>query len=174
MNLLIIRMYKKYFIVLILVVSVLFSGCHIYSFTGASYGDAKTVSIAYFENRATYVNPSLSRTFTEKLKDRFVSQTPLALVAKGGDLVFEGEIVDYMITPVNILAGETAASNRLTITVKVRFTNETAPDNDFEKTFSRYADYPMAQNLSSIEAGLVEEISILLIDDIFNDSVVNW
>ena len=150
------------------------TACGIYSFTGASYGSAKTVSIDYFQNRSTYVNSTLSSKITEDLKDRFMSQTPLSLVKEGGDLHFEGTITGYTITTAAIKAGETAASNRLTITLKVTFSNQTAPENDFDKSYSRYADYDVSSSFSSVESALVDEIVELLIDDIFNDSVVNW
>jgi hypothetical protein len=168
-------MIKRICILLILLTTVFsFQGCGIYSFTGASYGTAKTVSIDYFQNRSTYVNADLSNTITEALKDRFVSQTPLTLVKSGGDLHFEGTITGYTISSVGIKAGETASLNRLTITLKVTFTNETAPENDFDKSYTRYSDYDVSSSFNSVESSLVEEITKQLIDDIFNDSVVNW
>ncbi len=168
-------MIKRICILLILLTTVFsFQGCGIYSFTGASYGTAKTVSIDYFQNRSTYVNADLSNTITEALKDRFVSQTPLTLVKSGGDLHFEGTITGYTISSVGIKAGETASLNRLTITLKVTFTNETAPENDFDKSYTRYSDYDVSSSFNSVESALVEEITKQLIDDIFNDSVVNW
>ncbi|MBQ1697967.1 MAG: LptE family protein [Bacteroidales bacterium] len=156
------------------IMAALTSACGIYTFTGASYGTAKTVSIDYFQNRSTYVNSTLSSKITEDLKDRFMSQTPLALVKEGGDLHFEGTITGYTISTAAIKAGETAASNRLTITLKVTFTNQTAPENDFDKSYSRYADYEVSQSFASVESTLVDEIVEQLIDDLFNDSVVNW
>lgn len=168
-------MIKRICILLILLTTIFsFQGCGIYSFTGASYGTAKTVSIDYFQNRSTYVNADLSNTITEALKDRFVSQTPLTLVKSGGDLHFEGTITGYSISSVGIKAGETASLNRLTITLKVTFTNETAPENDFDKSYTRYSDYDVSSSFNSVESALVEEITKQLIDDIFNDSVVNW
>ncbi len=168
-------MIKRICILLILLTTVFsFQGCGIYSFTGASYGTAKTVSIDYFQNRSTYVNADLSNTITEALKDRFVSQTPLTLVKSGGDLHFEGTITGYTISSVGIKAGETASLNRLTITLKVTFTNETAPENDFDKSYTRYSDYDVSSSFNSVESALVEEITKQLIDDMFNDSVVNW
>ncbi|MBQ5404966.1 MAG: LptE family protein [Bacteroidales bacterium] len=165
---------KKIYTLIILSLLFLVTDCGIYSFTGASYGTAKTVSIDYFQNRSTYVNATLSNTITENLKDRFMSQTPLSLVKSGGDLHFEGTITGYTITSVGIKSGETASYNRLTITLKVAFTNETAPENDFDKSYSRYADYDVTSSFASVESSLVEEIVEQLIDDIFNDSVVNW
>ena len=158
----------------VLLMAVVWQGCGIYSFTGASYGSAKTVSIDYFQNRSSYVNPTLSQKITEDLKDRFMSQTPLNLVKTGGDLTFEGTITGYRISAVDIKSTGQAASNRLTITIKVSFTNSTEPDNDFDKSYSRYADYDVKQPFATVESALVDEIVTLLIDDIFNDSVVNW
>ncbi len=172
-------MKKPYFtkiVTAILLISAIASmmSCGIYSFTGASYGTAKTVSIDYFQNRSTYVNASLSNTITEALKDRFITQTPLTLVKQGGDLHFEGAITGYTITTGGIKAGETAANNKLTITMKVTFTNSTAPENDFDKSYSRYTEFDVNSSFAAVEQGLVEEIVKLLIDDIFNDSVANW
>ncbi|MBR4266644.1 MAG: LptE family protein [Bacteroidales bacterium] len=165
---------KLYTLLLLMTFMTLAQSCGIYSFTGASYGTAKTVSIDYFQNRSTYVNASLSNTITENLKDKFMSQTPLTLIKSGGDLHFEGTITGYTITAVGIKSGETASYNRLTIKLKVIFTNETAPENDFSKEYSRYADYDVSQSFATVESSLVEEIVEQLIDDIFNDSVVNW
>ena len=72
-----------------------------YSFTGADVGDAQTVTVEFFPNNADLVNPQLSQTFTEKLRDNFVQQTPLELNQSGGDLLFQGTITDYVITPIN-------------------------------------------------------------------------
>lgn len=168
------KIYSKIIFINLIALYFTLNSCGIYSFTGASYGNAKSVSIDFFENYASYVQPTLSQVFTEKMKDRFVSQTPLALVSDEGDLKFSGSITDYQVTPVGIQAGETAASNRLTIIINVKFVNETDPDASFEKSFSRYADFDISQSLNSVETGLIDEITDLLIDDIFNDSVVNW
>src|SRR6187551_2164284 len=104
--------------------SAVFTGCHVYSFTGASISpDVKTVSIQLFPNRAPIVQPSLSNAFTEKLKDKFVSETNLSLVKDNGDLNFEGAITDYNTQPTAITGNDNASLNRLTITVSVKFTN---------------------------------------------------
>lgn len=165
---------RAYTLLILLLMLTAISGCGIYSFTGASYGSAKTVTIDFFQNRASYVNPSLSSTITEKLKDKFMNQTPLTLVQKGGDMHFEGFITGYSITSEGIKSNEKAANNKLTITVKVTFTNETAPENDFSKSFSRDETFPVSQSFSSAESSLVEGIVEKLIQDIFNEAVVNW
>ena len=151
-------------------------GCKVnYSFTGASIAeDIKTVSIKTFQSYAPLANANLSQTFTEALKDKFLSQTNLDLVTKNGDLQFEGSITGYNVTSVAIQGNETAALNRLTITVKVKFTNTKDSELDFETNFSRYSDYESSQNLASIEDGLITEINEQLTQDIFNKAVSNW
>lgn len=151
------------------------TSCGVYSFTGASISpDVKTVSVAFFENVAPLINPNLSQVFTEKLKDIFIVQTNLTLTQKNGDLHFEGSITDYNIRPMNVQAGNQVAQNRLTISVRVAFTNRIEPKNDFEKTFTRFADFDANQTLSAVEADLVEQITEELTQDVFNESVVNW
>jgi hypothetical protein len=154
---------------------VLTYGCGVYSFTGASISpDVKTVSIQYFPNNAAVVQPILSQQFTEKLKEKFISQTSLALVDNSGDLQFEGAITAYDAAPTAIQGNETAALNRLTIRVNVKFTNTKDEKQNFETTFSRYADYDSKLTLSSVEQELISQINTQLVDDIFNKAVVNW
>lgn len=150
-------------------------GCGIYSFTGASISpDVKTVQINYFDNQADLVQPTLSQTFTTALQDKFINQTSLEIVESGGDLVLEGHIQTYRTEPMAIQGDQTAALNKLTIGVFVRFTNKIEPEQNFEETFSQFAQYPSSESLSSVEQGLIEEISTALVEDIFNKSVVNW
>ncbi|MFI5219533.1 MAG: LptE family protein [Bacteroidia bacterium] len=149
--------------------------CHTYSFTGASISpDIKSVSIQFFPNRASIVQPALSNAFTEKLKDKFVSETNLTLIKEKGDLSFEGNIIDYNVQPTAIQGDENAALNRLTITVSVKFANAKDPKHDFENNFSRYADYDSKKSLTEVEKELIVQINQQLVDDIFNKAVVNW
>ena len=127
-------------IVLVLATVVLFHGCGIYSFSGASIpAEAKTVSVQYFPNQA-----------------------------------FEGEITDYRTTPVAITSGQTAALNRLTITVNVRFTNMFDDTKNFETKFSHYEDYPSDQDLNAVQELLTPTIIEALVEDVFNKALVNW
>lgn len=163
------------YLIIILTTGLLLTSCGIYSFTGASISpEAETVSIAYFQNNAPMVQPTLSNTITESLKEKFLSQTSLDLLGSNGDLHFEGSIVGYKVKPIAIQANETAAKNRLTISVKVDFSNALEKHNNYSKTFSRYADYSSTENLSSVEEDLIEQIVTELIDDIFNQAVANW
>lgn len=149
--------------------------CGIYSFTGASVPpEAKTISIQQFPNNAPLVQPMLSQRLTDALRDKFSSQTSLSIVPVKGDLAFEGSITDYRTQPVAITGDETAALNRLTISVKVSFTNRFDEKQNFETTFSRYEDYESSRALSEVEDQLMGEIIEALVQDIFNRSVVNW
>jgi len=146
-----------------------------YSFTGASIPlGAKTVSIKQFPNYASTVNPMLSQKLYDELMMKFSSQTPLNVKEEEGDLQLSGEITDYSTRTSSISSTDNAATNRLTITLRVRFLNRMDPKADFDQTFTRYKDYSAERDFSSVESGLVEEIVKELCDDIFNKAVVNW
>ncbi|MDR2979548.1 MAG: LPS assembly lipoprotein LptE [Bacteroidales bacterium] len=157
-------------------VIILFAGCiPSVSLTGGTVDPtAKTVFVGTFVNNSSLVNPSLSQDFTNTLKSKIQSQTPLEIVNSGGDYRFEGEITNYTINPTAIQGNETAAMNRLTITVRVSFENRFDESLNFQQTFSRYADYLSMISLSSVESSLVEEINEALTEDIFNKAFVNW
>lgn len=161
--------------VMLVFISVMFSSCGIYSFTGASVPpEASTVSVQYFPNRALLIEPTLSSGFTDILRDMFTGQTNLEMVERNGDLAIEGEIVDYKITPVAIQADQTAALNRLTIVINARFTNKFEPDKDYENKFTQFVDYESTLDLNSIKEELISELSTNLAQDIFDKAVINW
>ena len=161
--------------ILVLTLAFICHSCGIYSFSGASIpAEAKTVSVAYFPNHAQLVNPLLSNNLTNALRDAMTNQTTLDMVETGGDIAFEGEITDYKTTPVAITSGQTAAMNRLTVTVNVRFSNRLDESKDFEQSFSRYEDYPSDQDLNSVQESLTATIVDQLVEDIFNKALVNW
>jgi hypothetical protein len=160
-------------ILIISVVSMMLVSC--YSFTGASISpEVKTITVQFFPNRAPNVQPTLSNVFTESLKDRFVTQTNLELVNRNGDLNFEGEITGYQVSPQAYQGNETAALNRLTITVRVSFVNRLEPDKSFDSSFSRYEDFESSKSLAAVENALIEDIVEQLTEDVFNKAVVNW
>lgn len=156
--------------------ALILSGCTVnYSASGASISpDVETVSVAYFENYAPIIEPGLSQEFTEAIRDKFIDDTNLSLVRSGGDLDFQGRITDYRAEPQALSGDQQATSNRLTITVQVTFTNALEPDKSYEKSFSRYEDYNTDQNLNDVKAGLHEKIIKQLVQDAFNQAVVNW
>jgi hypothetical protein len=132
------------------------------------------VSIDFFPSFAPLAPANMPQTFTEALRELFVSRTNLDLLAKNGDIRFEGYISGYQTRPVAIQGNETAAKNRLTVTVNVTYTNTKEEAKSFEKTFTRFADFDATQNLTEVEQALVAEINEQLILDIFNEAVVNW
>lgn len=166
---------KKPLIILCTVLLLTLQSCGIYSFTGADVGDAKTFQVNFFQNNADLVEPGIDRAFTNSLQDLIQNQTSLSLVNNNGDLVFEGEIVQYYISPMSATAENTAAQNRLTIAVNVRFYNTLEPEKDFENRFSFYYDYPARQQLlgSDLETA-VDEIYNRITQDVFNAALTDW
>lgn len=152
-----------------------FQSCGIYSFSGADVGNARTFQVNYFQNAAAIVEPGIDRTFTLELQDLIQSQTNLNLTDENADLVYEGEIVDYYVAPMSATAQSTAAQNRLTIVVNLRFYNTLNPDKDLERKFSFYYDYPANAQLSGAQlATALEEIFTRITQDIFNATLANW
>jgi len=170
-------MNKSFLLLFLFFVALTIQGCGPYSFTGAdiNYTTTKTVQVNYFQNNAPIVEPGIARDFTQKLQDLLLNQTSLDLVNSGGDLVYEGEITQFYIAPITATANSTAAQNRLTIAVNVRFYNTKDPLKDFEQTFSFYYDYPGTTQLtgSRLDAA-VDIIFERLTQDIFNKSLANW
>lgn len=147
-----------------------------YSFTGGDTGTSETVSVDFFPNNSNLVQPELSQKFTEALKDIFVRQTNLELKSRNGDLQFEGAITDYNVQPINAQASDlgAVAQNRLTVRVNVIFTNTTDPKKDFEKSFSRFADFDSSKNLSDVESELIDQITAELAENILNAAIGDW
>ena len=168
----------KFKLLIMLCCTALFAGCGVaikYSLSGASIPpDAKTFSVAYFPNNATMVSPILSSTLTDALVDMFSRRTRLTQVDEGGDFAFEGEITNYTSTTASVSSDEYALLNRLTITVKVRFTNALDDSMSFNRTFSAYEDYDSTQLLTEVEGTLIPVIVDKIVTDIFQASASNW
>lgn len=163
----------KYILLIIIAFSI--NSCSVYNFTGAKPIDAKTFQVNYFLNSAELVEPGIERTFTLRLQDLIQNQTNLNLTNSNGDLVYEGEITDYRITPMTATADQKAAQNRLTIRVNVRFTNKNKETDNFEKSFSFYFDYSGQDQL--VGSKLTEALDTIferITQDIFNESLAKW
>lgn len=169
-------MMKRKIFLMIAAAVVAMSGCTVkYSLSGASIPpEAKTFSVAYFPNNAPMVAPILSSTLTDALVDKFSRQTRLTQVDEGGDFAFEGEITGYSSTTASVSSDDYALQNRLTITVKVRFTNVIDDKLSFNKSFSAYADYDSTRLLTEVESELITEIVDQLVTDIFQAAASNW
>jgi hypothetical protein len=161
--------------ILILVVSVSINGCGVYNFTGTGNIDAKTFQVNYFQNNAELIEPGIERTFTLRLQDLIQNQTNLNLTNSNGDLVYEGEITRYSITPMTATADIRAAQNRLSITVNVRFTNKNKEEDNFEKSFSFFDDFPANSQLTGQQLNTsLDNIFERITQDIFNESLAKW
>lgn len=154
----------------------LLGGCTVnYSLSGGSVPpSAKTLSVASLDARAPLCSPQTAQTLTEAVRDLLQAQTPLTLTRQGGDIAYEGAITGYDVQPVAIQANETAALNRLTITVSIRYINKADAKADADLTLSRFADYSSTQDLSTVEDGLVRDIGKQLAQDIFDRTLGNW
>jgi hypothetical protein len=162
----------KYIVIFTLSIALL--SCGAYSFTGIST-DAKSFQVNFFQNNAELIEPGLDINFTNALQDLIVNQTSLALVNSGGEIIYEGEIVEYRISPMTATAENTAAQNRLTIGVNVRYFNTLDEEKDFEQRFSFFFDYPSDVQLTgSTKDEAFEVIFERLTQDIINASLADW
>ena len=167
---------KKVQIILILIlISFSLQNCGIYSFTGGSVGNAKTINIPFFPNNAPFVEPTLSQEFQIALQDKFLQQTNLSLTNGNADLMFEGEITQYRITPIAATADQRASQSRLTIGVKVRFYNKLKEEDNYDKTFTHFFDYDGDQQLvgGTLDEAY-KEIFERITQDIFNEALAKW
>ncbi|NNK87753.1 MAG: LptE family protein [Flavobacteriaceae bacterium] len=162
--------------VVLFLFSIILASCGPYSFTGASIPEGtETFQVNFFQNNAPLIEPGLDLEFTQSLQDLILNQTNLDLVKSNGDLVYEGEITEYRISPTTATAENTAAQNRLTIGVNVRFYDRKNDQNDFEKRFSFFFDYEgSAQLIGTQKEVAIEEIFDRITQDIFNASLANW
>jgi len=166
----------------ILSLIVLLNSCGLkinYNLSGASVGTAENFQVNFFQNLAdqspgSIIEPGLDRDFTIALQDVILNQTSLSLTNSGGDLIYEGEIVEYRVQPMTATAAQTAAQNRLKVTVNVRFYNKTKEDSDFENRFSFFYDFPANSLLESVKSQAHEVIFERLTQDIFNASLADW
>jgi hypothetical protein len=162
-------------IIFALLFSLLLSGCGIYSFSGTSIApDVTSITVYNIENQAMRINPLLSNNLTEGLKDKYRRMTKLDLTNDEGDLLVEGVITSYETSSIAVTAQEVASQNRLSVTVRITFTNKKYPNEDFEKSFAAFEDFPSTTSLDAVEASLVESIIEKLTEQIFNETVANW
>ena len=165
---------------ILLCLSLLIIGCKFYSFTGASIPEnAETVQVSLFTNDAassigSTFEPGLDRDFTNAMQEVLLNQTNLELTGVNGDLIYEGEITEYRVTPTTATAQQTAAQNRLTISINVRYINSNNEEDNFEKRFSHFYDFADTTQLQTVKADAHEEIFERITQDIFNESLAKW
>ena len=168
----------KLYIILLIVLHI--HGCGNYSFTGASIPEGtESFQVNLFENNSgnnvgSIFEPGLDRDFTVALQNILENQTNLEMLQSNGDLLYEGEIVEYRVSPMTATANLDAAQNRLTITVNVIFTNFKSEEDNFEQRFSFYFDFPAAEQLVSVKNEAHEVIFERITQEIFNASLAKW
>lgn len=167
-------MKKIHIIITTLIIALTVTSCGIYNFTGTGDLKADTFQVNFFQNNAPIIEPGLDRDFTLALQDFILNQTSLDLVRANGDLLYEGEIVEYRVSPMTATANNTAAQNRLTIGVQVRFVHKNKPEDDFDQRFSFFYDFPATSQLSAVQSTAFDEIFERLTLDIFNASLAKW
>lgn len=156
---------------------IILTSCTIsYKFNGAAidYNTTKTISVAEFPIRAALVYPPLGPAFNEALKDIYTRQTRLNMVKTGGDLQVEGEITGYDLSPQAVTEDAYASQTRLTISVKVRYTNTKNPNLNVDQTFRAYRDFSSSQMLTQVQDELISQIVDELAELIFNATVGSW
>jgi len=164
-------------ILIICLSSFLLSSCKIsFKFNGSNldYTKTKTISISDFPNKAELVYPPFSQQFSEALKDAYIKQTRLQLLKKAGDLNLEGEIVGYQLTPMAIGADSYSSQTKLTVTIKVRFSNNKTPQDDFDKTYTAFRTFDSNKMLTTVQDELLKVITAEIVDNIYNDTVAKW
>lgn len=163
--------------ILLLVLLLVLQACSVsYKFNGASinYQTTKSISIADFPNNAALVYPQLSNMLSETIRDQYVRQTRLQVLTKGGNLELEGEIVGYELTPMAISADSYASETKLTLTVKVSFTNNVAPEESFERTYSAFQVFDATKLLTDVQEELCNTMVAEIAENIYNDTVARW
>lgn len=167
----------RYKHILLLVLLLVLQACSVsYKFNGASinYQTTKSISIADFPNNAALVYPQLSNMLSETIRDQYVRQTRLQVLTKGGNLELEGEIVGYELTPMAISADSYASETKLTLTVKVSFTNNVAPEESFERTYSAFQVFDATKLLTDVQEELCNTMVAEIAENIYNDTVARW
>lgn len=167
-------------LLLILIIFVTNNSCGIYSFTGASTA-AETIQVAEFFNNTDLAPANLAQNFTNELKDYYQRNSSLSVVQDGAELRIEGAIVEYALRPMapvssgNASLADAAALTRLSITVKASYEDNLDPKNSFkDRSFTFYADFDNAQDLTSVQEQLEKKIFEQILLDIFNATVANW
>lgn len=166
---------RKFLVCILLILSL--PSCVIsYKFNGASidYSKIKSIGISDFPNNAALVNPALSADLSEGIRDIYNKQTRLQVNRKGGDLELEGEIIAYTLTPLAVSADSYSSETKLTITIKVRFTNNVNPEESFERTYTTYQNFDSSQLLTDVQDELCATMIKDLADNIYNDTVAKW
>ena len=170
----------NYKIIILIIFSVFIEGCGNYSFTGASIPEGtESFQVNFFENEAgnsmgSIFEPGLDRDFTIALQNILQNQTNLQLLSSDADLIYEGEIKEYRVSPMTSTSNLQASQNRLSVGINVRFINLKKEEDNFERKFSFYFDYPAETQLLNVKSEAHDLIFERITQDIFNASLAKW
>jgi len=162
--------------ILLLIILFSMASCRVnYSFSGINIGkNIKTFEVPYIPNNASIIVPGINDEFRNELIDKITQNTNLDEDKNNPDLVFEAEITDYSVQPVSLTAEQTAAMNRLTISIKLAYINHKNEKDNFTKSYSHYYDYPATQSRIEIQDEAHKEIFNQILEDIFSDTLAKW
>ena len=158
--------------VLFIVPLLLLYGC--YTFQDASTEGLNSAHVEFFPNQAEIINPTLSQAFTERLKNKILSESTLKLRNENPDVTFKGAIIQYNTQPIAASSSETSSLTRLTIGVRVDFIHNLDEKKSWTSTFTQFEDFNSNVNFSAVEQSLVTQINEKLVDEIFKRAFVNW
>lgn len=167
-------------VIILIIFSVFIEGCGNYSFTGASIPEGtESFQVNFFENEAgnsmgSIFEPGLDRDFTIALQNILQNQTNLQLLSSDADLIYEGEIKEYRVSPMTSTSNLQASQNRLSVGINVRFINLKKEEDNFERKFSFYFDYPAETQLLNVKSEAHDLIFERITQDIFNASLAKW
>ena len=173
-------MTSNYKIITLLLFSIILESCGNYSFTGASIPEGtESFQVNFFENEAgnsmgSIFEPGLDRDFTIALQNILQNKTNLQLLSSDADLIYEGEIKEYRVSPMTSTSNLQASQNRLSVGVNVRFINIKKEEDNFERKFSFYFDYPAETQLLNVKSEAHDIIFERITQDIFNASLAKW
>jgi len=158
-----------------LITLLLIQGCGVYSFSGISISpETKTFQVNFFQNQSPRVFPGIDQRFTNRLQDLILNQTNLNLTTSGGDILYEGEIIQDYVSPNTATSEITAAQNRLTIAINMRFYDAKDSNQDLEQRFSFFFDYPADRSENAVRDEALQVIFERITQDIFNATLARW
>ena len=161
----------------VLAILLMLTSCRVsFTMNGASidYNKTKTIQIADFPIRASYVWGPMQAIFNNELKDIFANHTRLEQVKRNGDQKIGGEITQYQQRNKGVSSEGYSSQTEMSMTVNVRFTNNTNHKEDFERQFTATASYETTQSLNAVQEELVTQMVKEITDQIFNATVANW
>ena len=133
-----------------------------------------TFYIEAFELTTTNAEPSITTVFSETLSDKILTESKLRKSEIDPDYTFSGAVTRYQVKQVAPQPGETSAFNRLEIDVRVKFENSKDEEQNFEKNFPFFNDFPSDQNILDIQDELIANIFDQIVEDVFNQAFTNW